>query len=295
MALPHLGEERPPIAPALPAKERVATAEGLVTGGRHRGHSARSGSSRAARGNGGAARSGRARGVTTRARRIATRTNGSGNSRAARGNGGTARSGRTRGVTTRARRIAARAARSCGSRSSRAARGNGRAARSGRARGITTRARRIATRTCGVRAGRRGAGLVRTVTFLLFVAPVEAHRVVFDREGAANARGGMENDVHALDHRGTDALFLLHSLSAAQRGAERTEIAEADAASLLEAVDDLDLEGIDHCFDVGRSEGTFLFDALDDFGAVVSRCGDELRVVEDVAGLDVLAANNVVG
>ena len=105
----------------------------------------------------------------------------------------------------------------------------------------------------------------------------------------------MENDVHALDHRGTDALFLLHSLSAAQRGAERTEIAEADAASLLEAVDDLALEGIDHCFDVGRSEGTFLFDALDDFGAVVSRCGDELRIVEDVAGLDVLAANNVVG
>ena len=150
-------------------------------------------------------------------------------------------------------------------------------------------------RTCGVRAGRRGAGLVRAVTLLLFVAPVEAHRVVFDREGAANARGGMENNVHALDHRGTDALFLLHALSAAQRGAERTEIAEADAASLLEAVDDLDLEGIDHGFDVGRSEGTFLFDALDDFGAVVSRCGDELRVEEDVAGLDVLAANNVVG
>ena len=65
--------------------------------------------------------------------------------------------------------------------------------------------------------------------------------------------------------------------------------------SLLEAVDDLDLEGVDHGLDVGRSEGTFLFDALDDFGAVVSRCGDELRVVEDVAGLDVLAANNVVG
>ena len=105
----------------------------------------------------------------------------------------------------------------------------------------------------------------------------------------------MENNVHALDHRGTDALFLLHTLSATQRGAERTEIAEADAASLLEAVDDLDLEGIDHGLDVGRSEGTFLFDALDDFGAVVSRCGDELRVIEDVAGLDVLAANNVVG
>ena len=257
MALPHLGEERPPIAPALPAKERVATAEGLVTGGCHRGHSARSGSSRTARGNGSAARSGRTRGVTTRARRIAARADGSGNSRATRGYGG--------------------------------------AARRGRARGITTRARRSAARTCGVRAGRRGAGLVRAVTLLLFVAPVEAHRVVFDREGAANARGGMENDVHALDHRGTDALFLLHSLSAAQRGAERTEIAEADAASLLEAVDDLDLEGIDHCFDVGRSEGTFLFDALNDFGAVVSRCGDELRVVEDVAGLDVLAANNVVG
>ena len=137
--------------------------------------------------------------------------------------------------------------------------------------------------------------MIRAVTLLLFVAPVEAHRVVFDREGAANARGGMENDVHALDHRGTDALFLLHALSATQRGAERTEIAEADAASLLEAVDDLDLEGIDHGFDVGRSEGAFLFDALDDFGAVVSRCGDELRVVEDVAGLDVLAANNVVG
>ena len=250
MALPHLGEERPPIAPALPAKERVATAEGLMTGGRHRGHSARSGSGRAARGNGGAARSGRAR-------RIAARADGSGNSCATRGYGG--------------------------------------AARRGRARGITTRARRNAPRTCGVRAGRRGAGLVRAVTLLLFVAPVEAHRVVFDREGAANARGGMENDVHALDHRGTDALFLLHALSAAQRGAERTEVAEADAASLLEAVDDLDLEGIDHGLDVGRSEGTFLFDALDDFGAVVSRCGDELRVVEDVAGLDVLAANNVVG
>ena len=250
MALPHLGEERPPIAPALPAKERVATAEGLMTGGRHRGHSARSGSGRAARGNGGAARSGRAR-------RIAARADGSGNSCATRGYGG--------------------------------------AARRGRARGITTRARRNAPRTCGVRAGRRGAGLVRAVTLLLFVAPVEAHRVVFDREGAANARGGMENDVHALDHRGTDALFLLHALSAAQRGAERTEVAEADAASLLEAVDDLDLEGIDHGFDVGRSESTFLFDALDDFGAVVSRCGDELRVVEDVAGLDVLAANNVVG
>lgn len=261
MALPHLGEERPPIAPALPAKERVATAEGLMTGGRHRGHSARSGSSRAARGNGGAAQCGRTRGVTTRARRNATRTcgvrAGSGNSRAACGNGG--------------------------------------AARCGRARGVTTRARRIAARTCGVRTGRRGAGLIRAVPLLLFVAPVEAHRVVFDREGAANARGGMENDVHALNHRGTNALFLLHALSAAQRGAERTEIAEADAAPLLEAVDDLDLEGIDHGLDVGRSEGTFLFDALDDFGAVVSRCGDELRVVEDVAGLDVLAANNVVG
>lgn len=274
MALPHLGEERPPIAPALPAKERVATAEGLVTGGCHRGHSARSGNSRAARGNGSATRSGRARGVTTRARRNATRADGSGNSCATRGYGGAARSGCARGITTRARRSAAR---------------------SGRARGVTARARRSATRTCGVRAGRRSAGLVRAVTFLLFVAPVEAHRVVFDREGAANARRGMENDVHALDHRGTDALFLLHSLSAAQRGAERTEIAEADATSLLEAVDDLDLEGIDHGFDVGRSEGTFLFDALDDFGAVVSRCGDELRVVEDVAGLDVLAANNVVG
>ena len=290
-----------------------------MTGGRHRGHSARSGNSRAARryggtarsrrarriatrsdgsgssrtacGNGGAARRGcargittrcgRTRGVTTRARRIAARADGSGNSRAARGNGGATRSGRTRGVTTRARRIATR--------------GNGSAARCGRTRGITTRARGVTSRTCGVRAGRRGAGLVRAVTLLLFVAPIEAHRVVFDREGAANARGGMENDVHALDHRGTDALFLLHALSAAQRGAERTEIAEADAAPLLEAVDDLDLEGIDHCFDVGRSEGTFLFDALDDFGAVVSRCGDELRVVEDVAGLDVLAANNVVG
>ena len=292
MALPHLGEERPPIVPALPAKERVATAEGLMTGGCHRGHSARSGNSRTARGNGGAARSGRTRGVTARARRIAARADGSGSSRAARGNGGAARSGRARGVTTRARRIAAR---SCGSGNSCATRGNGGAARRGRARGITPRARRSAARTCGVRAGRRGAGLVRTVTLLLFVAPVEAHRVVFDREGAANARGGMENDVHALDHRGTNALFLLHALSAAQRGAERTEIAEADAASLLEAVDDLDLEGIDHGFDVGRSEGTFLFDALDDFGTVVSRCGDELRVVEDVAGLDVLAANNVVG
>ena len=64
---PHLGEERPPIAPALPAKERVATAEGLVTGGRHRGHSARSGNSCATRGYGGAARRGRARGITTRA------------------------------------------------------------------------------------------------------------------------------------------------------------------------------------------------------------------------------------
>ena len=235
-----------------------------MTGGRHRGHSARSGNSRTARGNGSAARSGRARGVTTRARRIAARTDGSGNRSATGGNGGAARCGRARGVTTRARRIAARA-------------------------------RRNATRACGVRAGRRGTGLVRAVPLLLFVAPVEAHRVVFDREGAANARGGMENDVHALDHRGTDALFLLHTLSAAQRGAERTEIAEADAASLLEAVDDLDLEGIDHGLDVGRSEGAFLFDALDDFGAVVSRCGDELRVVEDVAGLDVLAANNVVG
>ena len=255
-----------------------------MTGGRHRGHSARSGNSRAARRYGGTARS-------RRARRIATRSDGSGSSRTACGNGGaarrgcargiTTRCGRTRGVTTRARRIATR--------------GNGSAARCGRTRGITTRARGVTSRTCGVRAGRRGAGLVRAVTLLLFVAPIEAHRVVFDREGAANARGGMENDVHALDHRGTDALFLLHALSAAQRGAERTEIAEADAAPLLEAVDDLDLEGIDHCFDVGRSEGTFLFDALDDFGAVVSRCGDELRVVEDVAGLDVLAANNVVG
>ena len=278
MALPHLGEERPPIAPALPAKERVATAEGLVTGGRHRGHSARSRSSRAARGNGGTARRGRARGITTRA-------DGSGSNRASCGNGGATRSGRARRV----------AARTDGSGNSCATRGYGGAARRGRARGITARARRSATRTCGVRAGRRSAGLVRAVTFLLFVAPVEAHRVVFDREGAANARRGMENDVHALDHRGTDALFLLHSLSAAQRGAERTEIAEADAASLLEAVDDLNLEGVDHGFDVGRSEGTFLFDALDDFGAVVSRCGDELRVLEDVAGLDVLAANNVVG
>ena len=260
MALPHFGEELPPIAPALPVKERVATAEGLVIGGRHRGHSTRSRRSSIPRGNGGTARRGRARGVTPRTRRSTTRTT-----------------------------------RTCGSGSSRATRGDGSAARCGRTRGITTRARRSAARTCGVRAGRRGAGLGRAVTLLLFVATVEAHRVVFDREGAANARGGMENDVHALDHRGTDALFLLHALSTAQRGAERTEVAEADAASLLEAVDDLDLEGIDHGLDVGRSEGTFLFDALDDFGTVVSRCGDELRVVEDVAGLDVLAANNVVG
>ena len=220
MALPHLGEERPPIVPAQSAK--AAKAEGLVIGGRHRGHSTRS-------------------------------------------------------------------------RSRRTTRGNGSTARCGRARGITARARRNAAGTRRVRAGRCGAGLVRAVALLLFVTAVEAHRVVFDREGAANARGGVENDVHALDHRGADALFVAHSLSATQRGAERTEIAEADAASLLEAVDDLDLEGIDHGFDVGRSEGTFLFDALDDFGAVVSRCGDELRVEEDVAGLDVLAANNVVG
>ena len=244
--------------PVLSAEKRDATAEGLVIGRCHRGHSARSGSCRATRGYGSATRSGRARGNTARAR-------------------------------------GSRSCRAAGSGSSRTARGYGSATRSGRARGNAARARRITADTRRARAGRRGAGLGRVVALLLFVAPVEAHRVVFHGEGATNARRGVENDVHALDHRGADAIGLRHSLSATQRGAERTEVAEADAAPLLEAVDDLDLESIDHSFDVGRSEGTFLFDALDDFGAVVSRCGDELRIVEDVAGLDVLAANNVVG
>ena len=257
MALPHLWGERPPIVPVLPAEKRDATAEGLVVGRCHRGHSARSGSCRATRGYGSATRCGRARRNTARAR----------------------------GNTARA----------AGSRSCRATRGYRSATRSGRARRITTRADGSVTRTRGVRAGRRGAGLGRVVALLLFVAPVEAHGVIFDREGATNARRGVENDVHALDHRGADAIGFRHALSATQRGAERTEVAEADAAPLLEAVDNLDLESIDHGFDVGRSEGTFLFDALDDFDAVVSRCGDELRVEEDVAGLDVLAANNVVG
>ena len=210
---------------------------------------------------------------------------GSRSCRATRGYRSATRSGRARRNTARAR----------GSRSRRATRGYGSATRCGRARGNTARARRITADPRGIRAGRRGAGLGRIVALLLFVAPVEAHGVIFDREGATNARRGVENDVHALDHRGADAIGFRHALSATQRGAERTEVAEADAAPLLEAVDNLDLESIDHGFDVGRSEGTFLFDALDDFGAVVSRCGDELRIVEDVAGLDVLAANNVVG
>ena len=119
--------------------------------------------------------------------------------------------------------------------------------------------------------------------------------MILDRKGATNACRGVKDDVHPLDERGVHLFGFRHSLAAAQRGAERTEVAEAHALPLLEAVDDFHLEGIDHGLHVGRSERTFLLDALNDFVVVVHHGRNELGIVKQGAGLDVFAANNVVG
>ena len=78
-------------------------------------------------------------------------------------------------------------------------------------------------------------------------------------------------------------------------GTERAQVAESHAASLSETVDDLDLECVDHGLHVGRSQGALLLDALDDVHVVVGHGGDELGIVEEFAGFEVLTAYDVVG
>ena len=48
-------------------------------------------------------------------------------------------------------------------------------------------------------------------------------------------------------------------------------------------------------FNVGRSQGALLLDALDDVHVVVGHGGDELGIVEEFAGFEVLTAYDVVG
>ena len=105
---------------------------------------------------------------------------------------------------------------------------------------------------------------------LLFVALHEAHGVILHGEGAANARRGVEHHVHPLDLPHARQFGQVHARRAAEGGTERAQVAESHAASLSETVDDLDLECVDHG-------------------------GDELGIVEEFAGFEVLAANDVVG
>ena len=130
---------------------------------------------------------------------------------------------------------------------------------------------------------------------LLFVALHEAHGVILHGEGAANARRGVEHHVHPLDLPHARQFGQVHARRAAEGGTERAQVAESHAASLSETVDDLDLECVDHGFHVGRSQGALLLDALDDVHVVVGHGGDELGIVEEFAGFEVLAANDVVG
>jgi hypothetical protein len=130
---------------------------------------------------------------------------------------------------------------------------------------------------------------------LLFVALHEAHGVVLHREGATNARRGVEHHVHSLDLPHARQFGQAHARRAAEGGTERAQVAESHAASLSETVDDLDLKCVDHGLHVGRSQGALLLDALDDVHVVVGHGGDELGIVEEFAGFEVLTAYDVVG
>ena len=130
---------------------------------------------------------------------------------------------------------------------------------------------------------------------LLFVALHEAHGVVLHGEGATNARRGVEHHVHSFDLPHARQFGQAHARRATEGGSEGTQVAESHAASLSETVDDLDLECVDHGLHVGRSQGALLLDALDDVHVVVGHGGDELGIVEEFAGFEVLTAYDVVG
>ena len=101
--------------------------------------------------------------------------------------------------------------------------------------------------------------------------------------------------MHALDLSDAHQRGLRDPRRTAQGGTEGAQVAESHAASLAQTVDDFDLEGIDHRFHVGRGQGALLFDALDDVHVVVGHGGDELGIVEEFAGFEVFAANDVIG
>ena len=119
--------------------------------------------------------------------------------------------------------------------------------------------------------------------------------MILHGEGAANARRGVEHHVHPLDLPHAGQFGQVHARRAAEGGTERAQVAESHAASLSETVDDLDLECVYHGLHVGRSQGALLLDALDDVHVVVGHGGDELGIVEEFAGFEVLTAYDVVG
>ena len=312
-------------ASSSPCGRRSRRRRGRTRGGRRRGR--RRGRHRCTRGR---SRRGRCRYRRTRRRHSRARSRGT-RRRRGRARGGRRR-GRRRGRGTRRRRGCSRRgrrrhgrARRCHSRacSRRSRRGRGcarggrrrgrrrgrhrcarRRSRRGRRRHGSTRRRHSRARGRGARRGcgrsRRSAtrgrtALLRVGAVLLFVALHEAHGVILHGEGAANARRGVEHHVHPLDLPHARQFGQVHARRAAEGGTERAQVAESHAASLSETVDDLDLECVDHGLHVGRSQGALLLDALDDVHVVVGHRGDELGIVEEFAGFEVLAANDVVG
>ena len=231
----------------------------------------------------------RSRGRTRRGRRrhrCARRRHGRACGRSAATRSGCTRGGRRRGRRCSRHRCSCRRTRRGSRRYGRARR------RHGRARGRGARRRR----GCSRRTAARGrTALLRVGAVLLFVALHEAHGVVLHREGATNARRGVEHHVHSLDLPHARQFGQAHARRAAEGGTERAQVAESHAASLSETVDDLDLKCVDHGLHVGRSQGALLLDALDDVHVVVGHGGDELGIVEEFAGFEVLAANDVVG
>ena len=101
--------------------------------------------------------------------------------------------------------------------------------------------------------------------------------------------------MHALDLPRARQFGQVYARRAAEGGTEGAQVAESHAAPLAQTVDDFDLEGIDHRFHVGRGQGALLLDALDDVHVVVGHGGDELGIVEEFAGFEVLTAYDVVG
>ena len=262
-------------ASSSPCGRRARRRCGRARGGRRRGR--RRGRHR------------RSRGRTRRGRRrhrCARRRHGR-----ACGRGAATRSGRARGGRRRGRRCGRH--RRTRRRSRRGRRRHRRARRRhSRARGRGARRRR----GCSRRSATRGrTALLRVGAVLLFVALHEAHGVILHGEGAANARRGVEHHVHPLDLPHARQFGQVHARRAAEGGTERAQVAESHAASLSETVDDLNLECVDHGLHVGRSQGALLLDALDDVHVVVGHGGDELGIVEEFAGFEVLAANDVVG